>query len=126
MELYLNVVEFGPLVYGIGPAARHYFGGSAGQLSLGQALYIASILPNPKLQHFASGGAVTPGWTRYLRKLMKNAHRRGRIDDEQLAMGLREIVVYGSPSPVLEDEAEGLPGDVPVGDVEEPDESPSP
>ncbi len=32
MELYLNAVEFGPLVYGIGAAARHYFNASAAQL----------------------------------------------------------------------------------------------
>ncbi len=60
IELYLNVVEFGPMVYGIGPAARHYFSTSARDLSLGQALYVASIMPNPKVQHFGSGGAVAP------------------------------------------------------------------
>ena len=57
LELYLNVVEFGPTVYGIGPAARFYFaGGSARDLfKLGQALYVASIMPNPKVQHFGPG-----------------------------------------------------------------------
>ena len=25
LELYFNVVEFGPMIYGVGPAARHYF-----------------------------------------------------------------------------------------------------
>jgi len=59
MELYLNVVEFGPLVYGIGPAAKYYFDTTASDLSLGQALYISSIMPNPKVQHFAVGGAVS-------------------------------------------------------------------
>ena len=99
LELYLNVVEFGPMVYGIGPAARHYFNTSAAELSLGQALYISSILPNPKQQHFAAGGAVTPGWMSYLRKLMEIAHRRQRIDDEELDEGQRETVVRGQPAP---------------------------
>ncbi|WP_437736716.1 transglycosylase domain-containing protein [Sorangium sp. So ce1335] len=101
MELYLNVVEFGPLVYGIGAAARHYFNASAAQLSLGQALYIASILPNPKVQHFDPSGEVTPAWTGYLRKLMQIAHRRQRITDEELEKGLQETVVRGSPAPHL-------------------------
>jgi hypothetical protein len=99
MELYLNVVEFGPLVYGIGPAAKHYFNTTANELSLGQALYISSIMPNPKVQHFAAGGAVAPSWADFLRKLMKTARDRKRITDEELDEGLRETVVRGSPTP---------------------------
>ncbi|WP_234023670.1 biosynthetic peptidoglycan transglycosylase [Sorangium cellulosum] len=101
MELYLNVVEFGPLVYGIGAAARHYFNTTAAQLSLGQALYLASILPNPKVQHFSSSGEVTPAWSGYLRKLMQIAHKRQRLSDEELEKGLQETVVRGSPAPHL-------------------------
>jgi Transglycosylase len=99
LELYFNVVEFGPLVYGIGPAARHYFSAPASDLSLGQALYLSSIMPNPKVQHFGAGGAVIPGWMGYLRKLMKLAHDRNHLTDEELDEGLRETVVRGSPSP---------------------------
>ncbi|MFT3765015.1 MAG: biosynthetic peptidoglycan transglycosylase [Minicystis sp.] len=99
IELYLNVVEFGPMVYGVEPAARHYFSTSAKELSLGQALYIASIMPNPKVQHFGSGGAVAPGWMAYLHKLMKIARDRNRIADDEMEEGLRETVIRGSPAP---------------------------
>ncbi len=99
LELYFNVVEFGPMIYGVGPAARYYFDASAGELSLGQALYIASIMPNPKVQHFGAGNAVASGWMGYLRKLMKIAHERRRITEEELDEGLRETVVRGSPAP---------------------------
>ena len=99
LELYLNVVEFGPMIYGVGPAARYYFDASASELSLGQALYIASIMPNPKVQHFGAGNAVASGWMSYLRKLMKIARDRSRITEEELDEGLRETVVRGSPSP---------------------------
>ncbi|WP_437329283.1 transglycosylase domain-containing protein [Sorangium sp. So ce381] len=110
MELYLNAVEFGPLVYGIGAAARHYFNASAAQLSLGQALYIASILPNPSVQHFDANGEVTPAWSGYLRKLMQIAHRRQRISDEELEKGLQEVVVRGSPAPHLASRQSGEDG----------------
>ncbi|MEO7332194.1 MAG: transglycosylase domain-containing protein, partial [Minicystis sp.] len=99
LELYFNVVEFGPNLYGIGPASRHYFNAPAADLSLGQALYISSIMPNPKVQHFGAGGAVVPGWMDYLRKLMKIAHQRNNLTDEELDEGLKETVVLGSPSP---------------------------
>lgn len=125
LELYFNIVEFGPNLYGIGPAARHYFSAPAADLSLGQALYISSIMPNPKVQHFGAGGAVIPGWMDYLRKLMKIAHQRSNLTDEELDEGLKETVVLGSPSPHrdksphavgdgdLPDPANGSEGDFP-------------
>ncbi len=101
MELYLNVIEYGPMVYGIGPAAQHYFNTTPGSLSLGQSLYLASILADPKKQHFGAGGAVTPNHMSYLRKLMKIVQKIGRISEEELDYGLRETVVFGSPAPQI-------------------------
>lgn len=101
MELYLNVIEYGPDVYGIGPAARHYFNAPASSLSLGQALYLGSILSNPLESYFGAGGAVTPNRMSYLKTLMKIVHKIGRISDEELERGLRETVVYGS-GPIVE------------------------
>lgn len=49
LELYLNVAEFGPGVYGANAAAKHYFGGRAANVSPSQAAFLASILPNPKV-----------------------------------------------------------------------------
>ncbi|HTA91129.1 MAG TPA: biosynthetic peptidoglycan transglycosylase [Polyangiaceae bacterium] len=94
MELYLNVIEYGPGIYGIGPAARYYFAKRATDLSLGQALYIASILPNPERQHFDKDGRVSAAWTKYLQRLMVIAKKIGRITDEQLTAGLAEQVAF--------------------------------
>ena len=119
LELYLNVIEFGPMVYGIGPAARYYFNTSATDLSLAQALYMSSILPNPKQQHFAVGGEVSPGWMNFLRKLMATAHKRQWITDEELEEGLKETVVRGQPAPKRADKpAEMAPTQ--EGDLERP------
>ena len=48
MELYLNVVEFGPGIYGAEAAARAHFNTSADKLSLQQAAQLAAVLPNPR------------------------------------------------------------------------------
>lgn len=48
LEMYMNVVEYGPDLYGIGPASRHYFHKPAQQLELDEAFYLASLLPRPK------------------------------------------------------------------------------
>ncbi len=94
MELYLNVIEYGPGIYGIGPAARYYFAKRASDLSLGQALYIASILPNPERQHFDKDGRVSAAWTKYLQRLMVIGKKIGRVTDEQLTAGLAEQVAF--------------------------------
>jgi membrane peptidoglycan carboxypeptidase len=125
MELYLNVVEFGPMVFGVGAAARHYFNTTASQLSLGQALYMSSILPNPRVQHFTAGGAVSPGWSNYLRKLMELANKRQWITEEELEEGLRETVVRGSPVP-LRAPASAAPGEAADAPGEGGDTPPAP
>jgi len=94
LELYFNVIEYAPGVYGIGPAAHHYFAKRPSDLSLGQALYIASILPNPEHQHFDPDGKVSVVWTSYLQRLMRIAKKIGQISDEQLAVGLAEQVAF--------------------------------
>jgi monofunctional biosynthetic peptidoglycan transglycosylase len=51
LELYLNVVEFGPGIYGAEAAARHYFGKRASDLSQHQAAELAASLPRPATWH---------------------------------------------------------------------------
>ncbi|MEM9732041.1 MAG: monofunctional biosynthetic peptidoglycan transglycosylase [Pseudomonadota bacterium] len=51
MEVYLNIAEWGPNIYGIEAAARHHFNRSAGKLSRRQAALLAVTLPNPKLRN---------------------------------------------------------------------------
>jgi monofunctional biosynthetic peptidoglycan transglycosylase len=48
LEIYLNVVEWGPGVFGAEAAARHYYGLSAAQVSSEQAARLAVLLPNPR------------------------------------------------------------------------------
>jgi monofunctional glycosyltransferase len=47
LEIYLNVIEWGPGIYGIGAAARFYFNKTPAELTAGEAIRLASVLPNP-------------------------------------------------------------------------------
>lgn len=47
LEVYLNIAEFGPGLYGAEAAARHYFGKPAAELSAREAALLAAILPDP-------------------------------------------------------------------------------
>lgn len=71
MEIYLNVVEWGPGIYGAGAAAQHHFGVSASKLSRRQAALLAVSLPNPIERNAGKPG---PG----LRRLASVIERRAR------------------------------------------------
>ena len=47
MEIYLNVVEWGPGIFGVEAAAQHYFGRPASRLTGSQSALLAATLPNP-------------------------------------------------------------------------------
>ncbi len=47
LEIYLNIAEWGPGIFGVEAAARHHFGVSAADLSSRQAALLAAVLPNP-------------------------------------------------------------------------------
>jgi len=47
LELYLNLVEWGPGIFGAESASQHYFKKSSEQLTEREAAYLAAILPNP-------------------------------------------------------------------------------
>ena len=61
LEVYLNVIETGKGVYGVGKAGEVYFGKSAGNLTKEESALIAAILPNPVRM-----SAVNP--SRYVRE----------------------------------------------------------
>jgi membrane peptidoglycan carboxypeptidase len=51
-EVYLNIAEWGPGVYGLLEASEFYFGKRPSQLTLEECIYLASIIPKPK--HYRS------------------------------------------------------------------------
>lgn len=51
IELYLNVVELGPKVYGIGHGARYYFGKHPSALTPRECAFLAAMLPGPRVAY---------------------------------------------------------------------------
>lgn len=47
LEVYLNIAEFGPGIYGVGAASKIYFGKPARAISDAEAARLAAVLPNP-------------------------------------------------------------------------------
>lgn len=92
MEIYFNVIEFGPGIYGIGRAARHYFGKSAKELQPQEAAWFSSILPNPKrryVQYCHQNGMLDAKWDAYIKRIMRRMHERGRLTDDEYNLALQ-------------------------------------
>jgi monofunctional biosynthetic peptidoglycan transglycosylase len=83
LEVYLNVVEWGPGTYGAEAAARRYFGKDAADLTPDQAARLAAILPDP-----LKWKAVNPG--RYVqRRSAKIGARAAVVRSDDLAWCFR-------------------------------------
>ncbi|WP_333599151.1 biosynthetic peptidoglycan transglycosylase [Flavobacterium sp.] len=48
LEVYFNIIEWGPNIYGIGEASHFYFQKSPHDLNVNECLFLATIIPNPK------------------------------------------------------------------------------
>ncbi len=56
LEVYFNIIEMGKNIYGIGEASRYYFGKTPASLSIGEGIFLANIVPRPKIALFKFRG----------------------------------------------------------------------
>ena len=95
LELYFNAIEFGPRIYGIGAAARHYFGKRPAELTPLESAFFSSILPNPKRRYIQyCHGALFPPWEKYVHRILARVHERGRITDEEYAEAAPQTLAF--------------------------------
>jgi monofunctional glycosyltransferase len=66
LEIYLNIVEWGPGIFGAEAAARHHFGKPAADLTRNEAALLAAALPNPHERHAGKPG---PGLRRLAQRI---------------------------------------------------------
>ncbi len=62
LEIYLNIIEWGPEVHGADEAAHYYFGHDAGVVTTAEALFLATVIPAPRKWRwrFDDAGALRP------------------------------------------------------------------
>ena len=79
LEIYLNVVEFGPGVWGVESASRRYFGKAAADLGDDEAALLAASLPSPSTWHPGSGNAAYRRHVDAVRRRMDKAQFLRRL-----------------------------------------------
>lgn len=110
LEVYLNVIEWGPNVYGIGEAAHFYFDKQPSQLSLQESLFLASIIPRPKsfAWQFDGQGQLRFSLSNYFKILTGRMVIRNVLAPED-TVGLRPEVALRGPARRMVMPADSLP-----------------
>lgn len=103
-EVYLNVIEWGKNIYGITEAARYYFGKRPADLTLGESIFLSSIVPRPKkgLYAFDYTGHLKPTMLRYFNIYGNILLKTGQIaaDSTQANYGFYQVQLQPHLRPI--------------------------
>lgn len=95
LEIYLNIVEYGPGIYGITQAANHFFGKNPFDLTLLESAYLASLLPSPKSRYRSFCiGYLTPGMRELVQSLLKRMVGLGRLSWDRYLQATTEGIRF--------------------------------
>jgi hypothetical protein len=101
LEIYLNIIEWGPDLRGLRPAARHYFGREPQALTPAEMAFLVAIIPGPiKYQRSFAHGTPGPGLRSLIDALLAKLRSVHAIDEEEYLQALGEpiVVAGGRPS----------------------------
>jgi membrane peptidoglycan carboxypeptidase len=106
-EVYLNIIEWGPGIYGITRAAQYYFNKRPSELTLNESIYLASIVPRPKWfkYTFESNGRPRAFFEAYFNR-MKELMVRKEFISSMDTLGVLPIVTLTGPAAMALDTSE--------------------
>ena len=101
LEIYLNVIEWGPGIYGLRPAARYYFGKDPSQLTPRQMAFLVVLIPGPvKYQRSFSTGTPTPFFDGMIATLLGKLQSVGALSEQEYQAALEAPLDLRIPSAV--------------------------
>jgi hypothetical protein len=111
-EVYLNIIELGPHVYGANEAAHFYFKKDASKLNLQESIFLASIIPRPKwfMYSFDETGHLRPSDKDFFRLLSGKMLNKGQISQDEFNKLVPDVTLKG-PAKLLLKTAKPLPAD---------------
>ena len=102
LELYLNVVELGPRVHGVGAGARYHFDKNPAELTAAEGATLAAILPGPRL---AYNPRLKPEKVRRrAARIVALLEQRRALSPAAAAEALRQLRGATEPAPASEEE----------------------
>lgn len=102
-EIYVNIIEWGPGVYGVAEAAKFYFNKEASKLTLNECIYLAAIIPSPK--HFKylfnEDGSFREYILNYYELVLKRMVDHEKITQEEADVTQRKVIISGAAKELL-------------------------
>jgi hypothetical protein len=97
LEVYFNIIEWGPNVYGIGEASQFYFQKSPSELNLNECLYLARIIPSPRkfMYQFNDQGMLKDFAMKQESFLTNIMFRRGLLSPDDTIYKTQPILISG-------------------------------
>jgi monofunctional biosynthetic peptidoglycan transglycosylase len=109
-EIYLNVIEWGNGIFGIGPAAQYYFGKSPGDLRPEEAVVLAAMIPSPR-SYSPSKGVTSYLGKRKVDLLNRLVRYRLLTQAECDEAKMRDVVFRGAEKPAPAEPANPEPAE---------------
>lgn len=102
-EVYLNIVEWGPMVYGIHEAAAFYFSKRPSQLTTEESIFLASIIPKPKhfRNSFTTDMKLKENLEEYYRLIAGRLAKKGLISESEAAGIQPDIQLTGPAKDII-------------------------
>ncbi|MFA9189387.1 transglycosylase domain-containing protein [Flavobacterium magnesitis] len=103
LEVYFNVIEWGPNVYGIGEASQFYFQKIPADLTFNECLYLARIIPSPKkfMYQFNDEGNLRESATQQVSFLTNLMIRRGLLTPDDTIFKSQPTILTGPAKSLL-------------------------
>jgi Transglycosylase len=100
LEIYLNIIEWGPDLRGLRPAARSYFGREPQALTPAEMAFLVAIIPGPiKYQSSFAHGTPGPGLRSLIDELLAKLRSVDAIGEEEYRQALDEPIVVAGGRP---------------------------
>jgi len=100
LEIYLNIIEWGPDLRGLRPAARSYFDREPGALTPAEMAFLVAIIPGPiKYQSSFAHGTPGPGLRSLIDGLLAKLRSVNAIGEKEYRQALDEPIVVASGRP---------------------------
>lgn len=96
-EVYLNIAEWGPMIYGIHEAADYYFNKRPSGLTAEESIFLASIIPKPKhfRNSFTQDMKLKENMEGYYRLITERLLKKGLIDEAEADTIRPDIEIKG-------------------------------
>jgi len=113
LEIYLNIIEWGPNIYGVNEACRYYFDKDPKDVTLDEAIYLASIIPRPKKVKwlFEKDGNLKPFMEHDFNFVATKMVERGMISQDQFNTLTYKVNLSKQAKVMLNDTISSLPLD---------------